>query len=97
MANLEDYKKRLEDSLDMFCGGVRKVAKITNGDLISIQDWINQCKNGGFIDYDGHGNLAVQLPDNTWIIGKPNIYPSDITKLNLTLPTWTSHVLWFNR
>jgi hypothetical protein len=25
------------------------------------------------------------------------VYPSDISRLNLSAPRWATHVLWFNR
>lgn len=100
---IEDYKARLARVFDLM-GGVRKVEMDANqpelpniGDLIPVDEWVKMCESGGFIDYDGHGNFAMQRGDLVWLASHAKIYPSDITRLKLAKPDWATHVLWFNR
>jgi hypothetical protein len=98
MATIEQYKKRLEDSFDIYAGSVERAKELPEyGDLISVADWLNQVRVSNFIDYDGNGRLVMKLSDSVWVIGMATLYPSDITLFNLTLPKWATHVLWFNR
>jgi hypothetical protein len=66
-----------------------------NGDLMPVQEFINNCFSGGFIDYDGMGSWATEthyLRDgNQWI------YPSKIISGKQHPPAWATHVLWYNR
>jgi hypothetical protein len=62
------------------------------GDLMAVADWVRNVESGGFIDYDGNGDLATaELNYNV------PIHPSDITRLKLKIPSWATHVIWFNR
>lgn len=58
--------------------------------LMTIEDFIDSCKCGAFIDYDGYGDY---VKDNR----KSNItiQPSDIAA-NCIRPEFT-HVVWYNR
>jgi len=60
------------------------------GDLIEIEEFIDMCEDGGFIDYDGWGNYS-----NGSEMSDISVCPSDITSGNLQ-EGWT-HVVWFNR
>ena len=60
------------------------------GDLIEINEFIDMCKRGSFIDYDGVGNYS----DGTEM-SEIEVSPSDITSGNI-IHGWT-HVVWFNR
>ncbi len=62
-----------------------------NGDLFSINTFIDYCKSGGFINYDGFGHYS----DGTIVFYELEIYPSDITKGNNVRNF--SHVVWYNR
>jgi hypothetical protein len=62
----------------------------TYGDLMSIDDFVNACKDGWFIDYDGSGNYCVD--------GKMTnitIIPSDV-KSNKYRKEF-KEIIWFNR
>lgn len=62
------------------------------GDLMPTADWLACVESSGFIDYDGHGNLSdgTELSDI-------EIKPSDITVFKLKIPSWATHVMWFNK
>jgi hypothetical protein len=62
------------------------------GDLMTVEDWVACVESGGFIDYDGNGDLATATEN----FNVP-IHPSDITRLKLKIPSWATHVIWFNR
>lgn len=51
------------------------------GDLMPINEWIGHVEDGGFIDYDGHGNLSDGTRKSNVIV-----QPSDITKKKITIP-----------
>lgn len=86
--NLEDLKK-LRTELRM-----TKEPKLTSipkfGDLMSLDDFIESVKSGGFIDYDGYGNYVKD--------GKMTdieIYPSDVKNGNIRKEF--DKIVWFNR
>ena len=60
------------------------------GDLMTIEEFINACKTGMFIDYDGSGRYATATEITTI-----DVYPSDVMKDKLD-KRWT-HVMWFNK
>lgn len=74
------------------------------GDIMPIKDWIDTCKSGGFIDSDGHGNLA-----NETMMSNIQVLPSYIKKEKIKLMSIGygkaepmisnnyTHVVWFNR
>ena len=70
-------------------GGLSEQAEY--GDLFTISEFIDSCKCGALIDYDGFGHLATADKESTI-----NITPSDRMK-TLTLNPWATHVMWFNR
>lgn len=94
---IEEFRARLEQGFDIWGSGVRKHDKITNGNLIVIEEWLKNVKGGVFIDYDGHGEFAMQRADGPWLTTHLSVKPSDITKFGITPPKWATHVLWFNR
>ncbi len=97
-ATINDYKQRLENSLDLLTGGCERMKELPEySDLMTIQEWIDNVKTGCFIDYDGNGNLVMRAGDGDWLVGKPTIYPSDVTNLNLKFPEWVTHVIWYNK
>lgn len=97
MISVSDYKKRLEQSFDMFKGGIKRYKTLEFGDPIPVKEWVELARNGSFIDYDGHGNFATQLKDSEWIVGTPNVYPSDIKIYDLIPPDFATHVIWYNK
>ncbi len=62
------------------------------GDEMVVSEWVKIVETGGFIDYDGHGSLATNKFKSDIVI-----HPSDITFFKLKLPSWATHVVWFNR
>ena len=60
------------------------------GDLMTVQDFIDACESGLFIDYDGHGYYAT-----TDGMSSVMVRPSMI-KAGGFVTGWT-HVVWFNR
>jgi len=63
------------------------------GDHMTWEDFVSAVKTGGFIDYDGHGNLATATE-----CSDKNIVPSQITRPSgFNKPSWCSHVVWYNR
>ena len=61
------------------------------GDLMTVQDWLDCVKCGGFIDYDGHGCLATEEKQTNY-----DIQPSDAAN-GFVFPTWATHIRWYNR
>lgn len=62
----------------------------TYGDVMDLEDFIDNCKSGGFIDYDGSGNYVRdgRKSDIT-------IYPSDV-EYNMIRKDF-DQIIWFNR
>ena len=60
------------------------------GALMSIVSFKGCIECGGFIDYDGYGNLATETA-----MSSVKVYPS--TFKDVVLPPWATHVVWFNR
>jgi len=59
-------------------------------DIYTIKQFIDMCKGGGFIDYDGFGVYAFE--DKKSDI---HVYPSDVQK-GIIRNDFT-HVVWYNR
>lgn len=61
-----------------------------NGDHMTLEEFIECCKSGGFIDYDGSGNYATEDKQSDITILPSDImageYRNDFT-----------HVVWYNR
>ena len=77
------------------------------GDKMPIKHWIGTVEAGGFIDYDGHGNLATE--DRMYEL---QVKPSFVKDKKITMAAigfdwdkkfdyeddWKfTHVVWFNR
>ena len=62
------------------------------GEKMTLQAWINDVECGGFIDYDGFGQLATNTE-----MSNIEIYPSEFLKKEVVPPEWATHVIWFNR
>lgn len=60
------------------------------GDLIPLQEWLEDVEGGGFIDYDGHGELATETETSNIMI-----CPSEAE--NYEFPEWATHIMWYNR
>lgn len=62
------------------------------GDIMPLNEWLDCVQSGGFIDYDGHGSLATKSGYSS-----VDISPSDITVLKVKIPSWVTHIVWYNR
>lgn len=62
----------------------------TYGDRMTLKDFIECVKDGGFIDYDGSGNYVIdnKMTDIT-------IYPSDVK--HKAIRTEFTEIIWFNK
>ena len=60
------------------------------GDLFLMKDWVDCCRRGGFIDYDGFGHYSTLTEESSF-----EVYPSDV-KANKVRKDFT-HVMWYNR
>lgn len=60
-------------------------------DIQTVEDWLEACELGAFIDYDGSGEMLVQEGD-TFIPHGP-IWPS----IRHTIPSHITHIEWFNK
>lgn len=57
-------------------------------DVMTVEEYLENVKNGGFIDYDGYG-YAVK---GDKMSDKIKVWPSDET-----VPHGATHIAWFNR
>jgi hypothetical protein len=62
----------------------------TYGDKMSLAEFIDNVKHGGFIDYDGFGNYTKDGK-----MSNIEIYPSDVKKGNIRKDF--DSIIWFNR
>lgn len=72
-------------------------AAALNGEKIEAEKFIQLCKDGSFVDYDGFGEpwIAGVLRKSVWPGGELYIYPSHVVEQGL--PEGTTHVQWYNR
>jgi hypothetical protein len=61
------------------------------GDVFSIEEFIEMCDEGGFIDYDGHGYYVKDGKESNVMVK-----PSDITSGYIRDNEFDS-VIWFNK
>ena len=60
------------------------------GDHMTRDEWLGAVKFGGFIDYDGYGELAtINQVSNIMIV------PSKAKSYKF--PEWATHIVWYNR
>ena len=64
--------------------------QICCGDHMTMEEFVDCCRCGGFIDYDGYGYYATEDMKTDRII-RPSDVMSGIYDRKYT------HVLWFNR
>jgi len=60
------------------------------GNHMPMQEFIDCCECGGFIDYDGSGNYATETEESDISISPSDVARGDIRK-DFT------HVVWYNR
>lgn len=56
------------------------------GDLIPIAEWKDSVEFGAFIPYDGSGYYSNGTE-----------YVHELSVWEYPVPTWATHVLWFNK
>lgn len=61
--------------------------------LMTKEEFIDSCKRGWFIDYDGVGDLS----DGFFLSMSHKIYPSEVKRGTYEWPLWATHVVWYNR
>lgn len=105
--NIESAEKWIKDNYEQKTKYDRpcidhKIGRF-HGHLMTLEDWKEDCNSGGFIDYDGHGNLIdenynfVESPDNGNDFFKYSICPSDYTENRYEIPSNVKYILWYNR
>ena len=60
------------------------------GDHMTLEDFVDCCQSGGFIDFDGYAKYATSDK-----MSDINAYPSDVADSDIDW-RWT-HVVWFNK
>lgn len=60
------------------------------GDLMTVNEYLENVECGGFIDYDGHGHPVKDNMED----GNLYVYPSQGDQ---NIPMDATHVVWFNR
>lgn len=86
---IRKYQSKDDLFAEIASGGLGEQSEF--GDLLTITEFMEYCDSGGFIDYDGSGNLATETKESSI-----NIYPSNRLK-TLTLNPWATHIMWYNR
>jgi len=70
---------------------IPKYEKIPDyGDVMALEDFVECCEDGGFIDYDGHGYYATEDKMTDILIN-----PSDITEGDYRKEF--PQIVWFNK
>lgn len=71
------------------------------GDLFTLEDWIGCVRSGGFIDYDGYGDLASADKVSNVEVQPSEVFEkgpgSKIKESFLEKTKGFTHVLWYNR
>ena len=62
----------------------------TYGDVMTLKDFIDEVKSGGFINYDGFGRYVKDNKETNI-----EIYPSDVK--NNAIRTEFTEIIWFNK
>jgi len=95
----QDVIKRVENNENeevIYETILKKKKQFTNisniGSHMILQDFIDLCNSGAFIDYDGHGYYATKNKESKIIVK-----PSDIASGNITKNKKFTHVVWYNR
>ena len=70
--------------------GQNGLSPITFGDLFTLEEFEQLCRDGSFIDNDGHGKYS-----DGKLVSNIRIIPSDVTH-GKVLMGWT-HVVWYNK
>ena len=78
------------DEIEAFDRSKMQTSDLSNGDLMTMEQWIGCVETGGFIDYDGFGRYS-----NGIVSYDEEVRPSMVER-DMIDKTF-SHVLWFNR
>lgn len=67
------------------------------GDLMTADEFVTCCKNGSFIDYDGHGYWAseTEMDRDQYVI--PSFVVDRDGNLRSEFKPAGTHVMWFNK
>lgn len=65
-------------------------------DIYTIESFIKHCEMGGFIDYDGYGNLGTKDKMSGLEI-RPSMLLYDIIYTDERITSLYTHIIWFNR
>lgn len=57
---------------------------------MTIGEWKECVEGGGFIDYDGYGDLATETECS-------NIEISPSQAFKYEIPDWATHICWYNK
>ena len=73
---------------------------IDDDDVYTLDEWIGMVESGGFIDYDGMGDYALNgekasLKSSVANRFDPWVYPSDVKKGKIDRRF--THIIWYNR
>jgi hypothetical protein len=60
--------------------------------IMSVKEWLEDCEEGFFIDYDGWGEMLT-IDDDGRYTKHGVIYPS----IRHKIPPHITHIEWFNR
>ena len=69
---------------------LRELPKKSECDIMSIEQFIEFCKDGSFIDYDGSGYYCIDNKMSDIVI-----YPSDVISNNIR--QGFDKIVWYNR
>lgn len=72
------------------------------GDLMLLEDFIEQCMMGGFTDYDGYGYLSTKLLESNVQVRPSDFVQWSINEAYFELPFIAQkpelkYILWYNR
>jgi len=96
----EEYEKSLEPEASQLAKVSRELRKIKpykltdslhkHDDIMTVQDFIENCNCGGFIDYDGFGRYVKDGLESDI-----QVHPSDVE--HGMLRDDFDHIVWYNR
>jgi hypothetical protein len=91
-----------ENDTDRIGPWIDHVIEGSSGHLMALDDWKEDCDDGGFIDDDGHGN-AVDENYKIIELGGNDFWDSVVSPSDWTvhggkgIPENTKYILWYNR
>jgi len=89
--NMTPDKEKVWNALTLPEGMIRFSAD--DGDHMPVSTFLEYVLSGGFIDDDGFGEWATETH---YLPGKW-IHPSDMMNNRKPIPSWATHVMWYNK